>query len=101
MLGKDGGDLTGVLETLEFDVGARLLDCVTNEFGGTGFSLGADNHGLLLLAGTVDYEGGALGFLSRVVLVLGEGRDTAGDVLSNLLSLDGGGEFGREGEVSE
>ena len=71
-----------VVELPQIDVGPRLLDGVTNELGGSGLTLGADNGGLLLLAGLVDDEGGALGVL-----------------LGNLLRLDGGGELGGEGKV--
>lgn len=71
-----------VLKLPEINVRAALLDGVTNEFGGAGFTLGADDGGLFLLAGFVDDEGGALGFLLR-----------------DLLGFDGGGEFGGEGEV--
>jgi len=79
---QDGGDISGILEFTQLNVTAALLDGVTNEFGGTGFTLGANDHGLLLLAGLVDDEGGTLGFL-----------------LGDLLGFDCGGELGREGEV--
>jgi hypothetical protein len=79
---QDGGDVSGILEFTKLDVSAALLDGVTNEFGGTGFTLGADDHGLLLLAGLVNDESSTLCFL-----------------LSDLLGLDCGGELGREGEV--
>jgi hypothetical protein len=79
---QDGGDVSGVLELTQLDVTAALLDGVTNQLGGTGLTLGADDHGLLLLAGLVDDEGGTLGFL-----------------LGDLLGFDCGGELGREGKV--
>jgi hypothetical protein len=79
---QDGGDVSGVLEFTQLNVTAALLDSVTNQLGGTGFTLGANDHGLLLLAGLVDNEGGTLGFL-----------------LGDLLGFDCGGELGREGEV--
>ena len=81
---QDGGDVSGILELTQLNVTAALLDGVTNQLGGTGFTLGADNHGLLLLAGLVDDEGGTLGFL-----------------LGDLLGFDCGGELGREGKVLE
>jgi hypothetical protein len=71
-----------VLELPQIDVRPALLDGVSDELGGAGFTLGADDGGLLLLAGFVDDEGGSLGFL-----------------LGDLLGFDGGGEFGGEGEV--
>jgi len=79
---QNGGDVSGVLELTQLNVTAALLDGVTNQLGGTGLTLGADDHGLLLLAGLVDDEGGTLGFL-----------------LGDLLGFDCGGEFGREGKV--
>ena len=79
---QDLGDVAGVLELAQVDVGARLLDGVTDQLGGAGLTLCAHDGGLLLLAGLVDDEGGALGFL-----------------LGDLLGFDGGGEFGGEGEV--
>lgn len=71
-----------VLNPPQVDVASALLDSVTDEFRGAGFTLGADDGGLFLLAGFVDDEGGALGFL-----------------LGYLLGFDCGGEFGGEGEV--
>ena len=79
---QDGGNVSGVLELTQLNVTAALLDSVTNQLGGTGLTLSADDHGLLLLAGLVDDEGGTLGFL-----------------LGDLLGFDCGGELGREGEV--
>jgi hypothetical protein len=79
---QDLGDVAGVLELAQVDVGTRLLDGVTDELGGAGLTLCAHDGGLLLLAGLVDDEGGALGFL-----------------LGDLLGFYGGGEFGGEGEV--
>lgn len=75
-------NVAGVLKLPEIDVRAALLDGVADELGGAGLTLGADDGGLLLLAGFVDDERGALGFL-----------------LGDLLGFDGGGEFGGEGEV--
>lgn len=71
-----------VLELPQINIRAALLDSVTDEFGGAGFTLSANNGGLFLLAGFIDDEGGALGFL-----------------LGDLLGFDGGGKFGGEGEV--
>lgn len=79
---QDIGDVPCVLDTSQFDVSLALLDGVTDKLRGAGFTLGTDNGGLLLLAGLVDEESCALGFL-----------------LSNLLGFDGGGEFGGECEV--
>lgn len=79
---QDGGDVSGVLELAQLNVTAALLDGVTNQLGGAGLTLGANDHGLLLLAGLVDDEGSTLGFL-----------------LGDLLGFDCGGELGREGEV--
>lgn len=76
------GNVARVLEFSQIDICPALLDSVTDEFCRAGFSLCADDGGLLLLAGFVDDEGGALGFL-----------------LGDLLGFDGGGEFGGEGEV--
>jgi hypothetical protein len=79
---QDLGDVPRVLELSQVDICARLLDGVSDQLGGAGLTLGAHDGGLLLLAGFVDDEGGALGFL-----------------LGDLLGLDGGGELGGEGEV--
>jgi hypothetical protein len=79
---QDGSDVSGVLELTQLNVTAALLDGITNQLGGTGLTLSADDHGLLLLAGLVDNESSTLGFL-----------------LGNLLGFDGGGELGREGKV--
>jgi hypothetical protein len=79
---QDLGNIPRVLKLPEVDVGPALLDGVTNQLGGAGLTLGADDGGLLLLAGLVDDEGGALGFL-----------------LGDLLGFDCGGELGGEGEV--
>lgn len=76
------GNLPGVVELLEVDVAARLLDGLTNQLGRARLTLCPDNSSLLLLACLVDDEGGALRFLLR-----------------DLLGFDGGGKFGREGEV--
>jgi len=71
-----------VLKFSQVNVTSALLDGLTNQLCGTSLTLGADNGGLLFLAGFVDHEGGALGFL-----------------LCDLLGFDGGGEFGGEGEM--
>lgn len=75
-------DALRVVKLPQIDVGPRLLDGVTDELGGSGLTLGADNGGLFLLAGLVDDEGGALGVL-----------------LSDLLGFDGGGELGGESKM--
>jgi hypothetical protein len=79
---QDLGNVLRVLKLPQIDVRPRLLDGVTDELGRTSLTLSADDGSLLLLAGLVDNEGGSLGLL-----------------LGNLLGFDGGGEFGREGEV--
>jgi hypothetical protein len=71
-----------VLKLPEIDVRPALLDGVTNQLGGTGLTLGANDGSLLLLASLVDNEGGTLRFL-----------------LGDLLRFDGGGELGRESQV--
>jgi hypothetical protein len=75
-------DIPRILDPSKIHVTSALLDGVTNEFRGAGFTLGANDGGLLFLAGFVDNESGALGFL-----------------LSYLFGFDCGGEFGREGKV--
>ena len=75
-------DIPCVLELPEINVTPALLDGVTNQLGGAGLTLGADDGGLLLLAGFVDDEGGTLGLL-----------------LCDLFGFDCGGELGGEGEV--
>jgi hypothetical protein len=79
---QDSRDILRVLKLPQINVTSALLDGLTNQLCGTSLTLGADNSGLLFLAGFVDHEGGALGFL-----------------LGDLLGFDGGGEFGGEGEV--
>lgn len=79
---QNARDIPRVLKLSEINITARLLDGVSDEFGGASFTLGAHDHGLLLLAGLVDHKGGALGFL-----------------LGDLFGFDGGGEFRGEGEV--
>lgn len=79
---QDTGNCPCVLELPQVNITPALLDGVTNQLCGTSLTLGANDSGLLLLAGLVDNEGGALGFL-----------------LSNLLGFYRGGEFGGEGEV--
>jgi hypothetical protein len=79
---QDASNAPCVLELPQVDVTPALLDGVTNQFCGTGLTLGANNGGLLLLTGLVDNESSALGFLLR-----------------NLLGFYCGGELGREGKV--
>ena len=79
---QDLRNIPGVLKLPEVDVRAALRDGVTNQFGGAGLTLCADDGGLLLLTGFVDDEGGTLCLL-----------------LGDLLGFDGGGEFGGEGEM--
>ena len=79
---EDLGNGLGVVELTQVDVRSALLDGVTDELGRAGLTLGSDDHGLLLLSGLVDDEGGTLGVL-----------------LGNLLGFDCGGEFGGECEV--
>jgi hypothetical protein len=79
---QDLGDALCVLKLPQVDIRPRLLNGVTNQLGGTCLTLSADYGGLLLLAGLVDDESGALGFL-----------------LGDLLGFDCGGEFGGECEV--
>jgi hypothetical protein len=74
--------MPGVLDLSKLDVTLALLDRFSDKLGRAGFTLSADNERLLLLASLVDYESGPLGFL-----------------LSDLLGLDCGGEFGRECQV--
>ena len=76
------GDEAGVFNLLELDVRLALLDGVTNQLGGAGLTLGANDGSLLLLTGLVNDESGTLSLL-----------------LCDLLGFYGGGEFGREGEV--
>jgi hypothetical protein len=76
------GNVLCILELPQLNVGPGLLDGVTDQLCGTGLTLGADDGGLLLLAGFVDDESSALGFL-----------------LGDLLGFDCGGEFRGEGEV--
>ncbi|KAI6759034.1 hypothetical protein HG531_014030 [Fusarium graminearum] len=78
---KLSSDQSSVLDLLELQVGLVLLDGLTNQFGRAGLTLCLDNHGLLLLSCLVDNEGSSLGLL-----------------LGNLLGLNGGCEFGREGK---
>ena len=79
---QDSCNIPRVFNPPQIDVASALLDGVTYEFGGAGFTLCAHDRGLFFLAGFVDDEGGALGFL-----------------LGYLFGFDGGGEFGGEGEV--
>ena len=81
---QDLGNALCVLKLPQVDIRSRFLDGVTDQLGRAGLTLGADDGGLLLLAGLVDDEGGALCFL-----------------LGNLFGFYGGCEFGGEGEVLE
>lgn len=74
---QDRGDSLGVVELTQVDVRSALLDGVTDQLGGTSFTLGSDNHGLLFLPGLVNDEGGTLGVL-----------------LGNLLGFNSGSELG-------
>lgn len=79
---EDLGNGLGVVELTQVDVRSALLDGITDQLGRTSLTLGSDDHGLLLLPGLVNNEGGTLGIL-----------------LSDLLGFNSGGELGREGEV--
>ena len=79
---KDLSNVPRILNPPEIHVASALLDGVTNQFCGTGFTLGADDGGLFFLTGFVDDEGCALSFL-----------------LGDLLGFNCGGELGGEGEV--
>ena len=71
-----------ILNPPQINIASTFLDSVADEFGGAGFTLRADDGSLFFLAGFVDDEAGALGFL-----------------LGYLFGFDCGGEFGGEGEV--
>jgi hypothetical protein len=73
---------SGVLEFSQANVASALLDGIADELRGAGFTLGADDRGLLFLAGLVDDESCPLSFL-----------------LGNLLGFDGSGEFRGEGKL--
>jgi hypothetical protein len=75
-------NVPGVLKLPQVNVTPALLDRVTDQLGRACLTLCAHDGGLLLLAGFVDDEGGALRFL-----------------LGDLLGLDCGCELGGEGEV--
>lgn len=60
---EGGSDVLRVLELAQIDIGPGFLDRVTDQLCGPRFSLGAHDGRLFLLAGFVDYEGCALGFL--------------------------------------
>ena len=77
-------NLSGIFDPPQIHIAAALLDGVTDQLGRASLTLGAHHSGLFFLAGFVDDEGGALGFL-----------------LGDLLGFHGGGEFGGEGEVLE
>lgn len=75
-------DIPSVFKLPEVDITPALLDGVTNQLGGAGLTLGANDGGLLLLTGFVNDESGTLSLL-----------------LCDLLGFYCGGEFGGEGEV--
>jgi len=79
---QDAGDVARVLELAQIDVGARLLDRVTDQLGRARFTLRPHDVRLLLLSRLVDDEGGALRLLLR-----------------DLLGFNSGGEFGGEGKL--
>jgi hypothetical protein len=60
---QDLCDIPCVLKFSEINVTPALLDSVTNQLGGAGLTLGANNSGLLLLTGLVNDESGTLGLL--------------------------------------
>jgi hypothetical protein len=74
------GNLTSIFDLPELNITPALLDSVTNELGRAGLTLCADNESLLLLAGLVNHE-----------------RSTLSVLLSDLLSLNSGGELRGEG----
>ena len=76
------GNIPRILKLSQVDITPALLDGVTNQLGGTGLTLCADDGGLLLLAGLVDDECRTLGFL-----------------LCDLLGFYCGSKLGGEGEV--
>jgi hypothetical protein len=75
-------NISRVCKFSETHVAAALLDGVTDQLCGAGFSLCAHDNSLFLLSRFIDYEGGALGFLLRY-----------------LFCFDGSGEFRGEGEM--
>ena len=79
---KNRRNIPCVLDSSEIYITPALLDGVTDELCGAGFTLGADDGGLFFLAGFIDNEGGPLGFL-----------------LCYLFGFYCGGKFGGEGEV--
>ena len=79
---KNLSNVPCVLDSPEIYVASALLNGVTDEFCGAGFTLGAYDRGLFFLAGFIDHEGGTLRFL-----------------LGDLLRFHCGSEFGGESEV--
>jgi hypothetical protein len=76
---QDLCNIPRVLKLPQVDVTPALLDGVTNQLSGAGLTLGADDGGLLLLAGFVDDEGGALGFLLGDLLGFNCGCELGGE----------------------
>lgn len=79
---QDLSNLASVLNLTQLNVALTLLNGLSNQLGGTGLTLCADNESLLLLASLVDQESSTLSIL-----------------LGYLLSFNGSSEFGREGQV--
>lgn len=79
---QDLSNVPGVLDPPQLNVTLALLDGLANQLGRAGFTLCADDGGLLLLASLVNKEGCSLGLL-----------------LSDLLRFDGGSKFGGKGKV--
>lgn len=76
---QNRSNVPGILKLSQVNVAAALLDRVSDQFGGTGFTLGADHGRLFLLAGFVDDEGGALGFLLGYLFRFHCGRELGGE----------------------
>jgi len=76
------GNVPGIFNLAQLDITLGLLDCITNELRRAGFSLGSDDHSLLLLPSFVDHKCGTLSLL-----------------LSDLLGFDGGSELRRERQM--
>jgi len=79
---QNTGNVPGILNFSQLDVTPVLLDSISDKLCRTGFTLSADNEGLLLLASLVDQESSLLSLL-----------------LGDLFRFDGSGEFGRECKV--
>lgn len=79
---QDLSNVTGIFDLSKLDVTLALLDGVTNKLGRAGFTLRADNEGLLFLTGLVDHECSTLSVL-----------------LCNLLGLNSSCELRGEGQV--